>query len=154
MAAEPFSPDRYVVPSGRGDAWANRSVAWLTRHGISLFGSRVLSVPGRRSGRIQQVPVNLLTDGDRRWLVAVRGNTQWVRNARAAGRVQLRVGRRAEDVVLREVPVDERVPALRAYLKRWGWEVGKFLPGLTKNATDDELRAAAPGVPVFEVLAA
>jgi hypothetical protein len=97
------------------------------------------------------VPVNLLPlDGDR-FLVAPRGNTQWVRNVRAAGEAELRVGRRIETVRLVEVPADQRVPVLRVYLKRWGWEVGRFVEGLTAHSTDAELAAAAPGMPVFRL---
>lgn len=145
-------PARYIAPSGRGELWANRAVAWLTRHGLSLFGSRVLAVPGRTTGRVQQVPVNLLHSDGHRYLVAIRGNTQWARNVRAAGGAQLRVGRRVEQVRLRELPVAERVPALRVYLARWGWEVGRFVEEIGKDSTDDELLAAAVGIPVFEVL--
>jgi deazaflavin-dependent oxidoreductase (nitroreductase family) len=150
----PFSSDRYIAPRNRIDVLSGKAVAWLTRHGISLLGSRVLSVPGRKTGKLQQVPVNLLERDGRRYLVAIRGNTQWVRNVRAAGSAQLQVGRRVEDVTLTELPVEERVPVLRLYLARWGWEVGQFVPGLSKQSTDAELLAAAPGIPAFEVCAA
>lgn len=145
------TPDRYIPPRNRLDVWTGKAVAWLTRRGISLLGSRVLIVPGRKSGKLQQVPVNLLSNDGRRYLVAVRGNTQWVRNVRAAGGAQLQVGRRTEKVTLTELPVEQRVPVLRLYLARWGWEVGQFVEGLTKQSTDAELLAAAPGIPAFEV---
>ena len=128
-----------------------KAVRWLTDHGVSLLGSRVLTVRGRKTGTPQSVPVNLLPLGDDRFLVAPRGNTQWVRNVRAAGEAQLRVGRRVETVRLVEVPADQRVPVLRVYLKRWGWEVGRFVEGLTTRSTDAELAAAAPGMPVFRL---
>jgi len=143
---------RYIGPRGRVDIWFNRTVGWLVRHGVGLFGARVLSVPGRVSGRLQQVPVNLLHEDGRRYLVAVRGNTQWVRNVRAGGAVTLSIGRRGEPVRLVEVPVEQRVPVLRRYLARWGWEVGQFVEGLGKDSSDAELLAAAPGIPAFEVL--
>lgn len=149
----PLTPDRYLAPQRGLDILSGKVVAWLTRHGVSLFGSRVLSVPGRRSGKVQQVPVNLLQADGQRYLVAIRGNTQWVRNARAAGEVTLSVGRRHEQVALVEVPAAQRVPVLRLYLARWGWEVGQFVEGLTKDSTDAELLAAAPGIPAFEVVA-
>ena len=151
MPSSPFTPDRYIAPRNRIDILSGKAVAWLTRHGISLLGSRVLSVPGRKSGKVQQVPVNLLHQDGRRYLVAIRGNTQWVRNVRAAGGARLQVGRRAEAVTLSELPVDQRVPVLRLYLARWGWEVGQFVEGLNKHSTDAELLAAAPGIPTFEV---
>jgi deazaflavin-dependent oxidoreductase (nitroreductase family) len=151
VSNSPLDPERYIAPRNRADVLSGKAVAWLTRHGISLLGSRVLSVPGRKSGKLQQVPVNLLERDGRRYLVAIRGNTQWVRNVRAAGGARLQVGRRAEEVTLVELPVEERVPVLRLYLARWGWEVGQFVEGLGKNSTDAELLAAAPGIPAFEV---
>lgn len=144
--------DRYLPPAHRSDVLFGRAVAWLTRHGVSLLGTRVLVVPGRSSGRLQQVPVNLLRQDGRRYLVAIRGNTQWVRNVRVAGGAQLRLGRRTEEVRLRELPVEERVPVLRRYLARWGWEVGRFVEGIDRNSPDADLLAAAPGIPAFEVL--
>ena len=152
MTTPAHSADRYVAPTARGDLLFMKTVQWLTRHGISLFGSRVLTVRGRTSGQPRSVPVNLLPlDGDQ-FLVAPRGNTQWVRNARAAGEAELRVGGRVERVRLVELPVDERVPVLRVYLRRWGWEVGRFVEGLTAKSGDAELAAAAPGMPVFRVV--
>jgi deazaflavin-dependent oxidoreductase (nitroreductase family) len=111
----------------------------------------VLTVAGRTSGTPRSVPVNLMPLGHERYLVAPRGVTQWVRNVRAAEVAELRVGRRVETVRLVEVPVDQRVPVLRVYLDRWGWEVGRFVDGLTARSTDAELAAAAPGLPVFLV---
>ncbi len=151
MPPSPLNPDRYIAPRNRLDVLTGRAVAWLTRHGVSLLGSRVLSVPGRTSGKLQQVPVNLLEHEGRRYLVAIRGNTQWVRNVRAAGGARLQVGRRSEEVALRELPVEQRVPVLRLYLARWGWEVSQFVPGLSRNSADADLLAAAPGIPAFEV---
>jgi deazaflavin-dependent oxidoreductase (nitroreductase family) len=149
--SHPPATPRYLPPAGRMDAAFQVAVSWLTNRGVSVLGSRVLRVPGRTSGRLQQVPVNLLTlDGDR-YLVSPRGNTQWVRNVRAAGTAQLRVGRRIEDVTAVEVPADARIPVLRVYLRRWGWEIGRFVEGLTGSSTDAELAAAAPGIPVFRL---
>jgi deazaflavin-dependent oxidoreductase (nitroreductase family) len=72
----------------------NRMVAAATRVGISVAGSRVLEVKGRKSGEWRRTPVNLLElEGDR-YLVAPRGNTQWVRNMRAAGGGRLVLGRK------------------------------------------------------------
>ena len=151
MSSSPYSPERYIAPRTRMDVLTGKAVGWLTRHGVSVMGSRVLSVPGRTSGKVQRVPVNLLEQDGRRYLVAIRGNTQWVRNVRAAGEAALQVGRRSEDVTLSELPVEQRIPVLRLYLARWGWEVAQFVEGLSTNSTDAELLAAAPGIPTFEV---
>jgi deazaflavin-dependent oxidoreductase (nitroreductase family) len=129
----------------------NPFVALLTRAGISVAGSRVLEVRGRKSGEPRRTPVNLLDHDGRRYLVAPRGNTQWVRNLRAAGEGRLLVGRRAEAFTCTEVPDDERPPILRAYLKRWKWEVGQFFGGVGPEAPDTELRRIAPDHPIFRI---
>ena len=100
----PVSPTRYVPPAGRMDRWSGAAVRWLTAHGISVMGSRVLVVRGRTTGEPRSVPVNLLELDGERYLVAPRGNTQWVRNVRAAGTAELRLGSRGEEVRLTEVP--------------------------------------------------
>lgn len=151
MSTTPPLLERYIAPTGRGDIAFMKAVRWLTEHGISLLGSRVLTVRGRKTGTPQQVPVNLLKLDGQRYLVAPRGVTQWVRNVRASGTAELRVGRRIEQVRLVDVPVDQRVPVLRVYLKRWGWEVGRFVPGLSASSSDADLEAAAPGIPAFRV---
>ena len=129
----------------------NPVVARCTRWGISLWGSRVLSVPGRVSGEIRSTPVNVLTVGGRRFLVAPRGETHWVRNVRAAGGASLRVGRRNEDVRLEELPDHDKPAVLRPYLQRWKWEVGQFFDGVGPDSTDTQLLAIAPNHPVFEI---
>ena len=149
-APKPVDQNRYVVPR-RMEGWFAAAVRWLTAHGMSLMGSRVLIVRGRKSGELRATPVNLLELDGERDLVAPRGNTQWVRNARAAGGGQLQLGKRTEDVELVELPVDQRGPVLRVYVTKWGWEVGRFVEGLSKKSTDAEIAAVAPGMPVFLV---
>ncbi len=154
MPDQPDStPDRYVRPAA-ADRTFNAVVRWLTEHGVSIWGSRVLTVRGRRSGLPRSTPVNLMSLDGERYLVSPRGLTDWVRNVRVSGEAELRVGRRVERVALVEVGLEERPAVLRVYLRRWGWEVGKFVEGLTKDATDAELVAHAPGFPVFRILPA
>lgn len=129
----------------------NPAVAGLTRLGISLFGSRVLEVKGRSSGVPRRTPVNLLSLKGDRYLVAPRGDTQWVRNLRAAGEGRLVVGSRSEHFDAVELSDEEKPPVLRAYLKRWKFEVGVFFDGVGPDSTDEELRAAAPKYPVFRL---
>ena len=142
---------RYVQPD-RGTHLLNSAVAALTRAGISVYGSRVLAVRGRSSGEWRTTPVNPLTLNGQRYLIAPRGETQWVRNLRAAGTGELRVGRRAEKFRGRELADDEKVPVLRAYLRRWKAEVGIFFEGTGPDSSDDQIRAIAPRHPAFEVL--
>ena len=75
----------YIEPDRFTQRVFNPIVARLTRWGVSIWGSRVLEVPGRVSGEVRSTPVNLLSVGERRYLVAPRGTTQWVRNVRASG---------------------------------------------------------------------
>lgn len=143
---------RYIEANGRATAIFNKSVQVMTRAGISVMGSRVLSVRGRKSGEWRSTPVNLLTVDGTTYLVAPRGHTQWVRNLRAAGDGELRVGRRVQRFTAAELADEAKPPVLRAYLKRWGWEVGMFFEDLKADATDEQLLAVAPGFPVFRVV--
>lgn len=132
----------------------NRLVAALTRRGLSVWGSRVLAVRGRKSGQWRTTPVNLLTVDGRRYLVAPRGHVQWTHNMRAAGGGELRLGKNVEVFTAEEVADDDKPPLLRAYLKRWKAEVGVFFNGVGPDSADDELRRIAPDHPVFEITAA
>jgi hypothetical protein len=130
----------------------NRVVKGLTRMGISVWGSRVLEHRGRTTGTLHHVPVNLLTIEGRRYLVAPRGETQWVRNVRhAGGHMVLILGRRRELCTATEIAASESVPVLRAYLRRWKFEVGMFFEGVSPDSTDAEWAAEAPHHPVFEL---
>jgi deazaflavin-dependent oxidoreductase (nitroreductase family) len=129
----------------------NRVVAVLTRLGVSVYGSRVLEVKGRKSGEWRQTPVNLLRYEGAEYLVAPRGHTQWVKNLRASGQGRLRVGRRTQSFHAVELADDEKPPLLRAYLKKWKFEVGVFFAGVGPDSSDEELRRIAPDHPVFRV---
>jgi deazaflavin-dependent oxidoreductase (nitroreductase family) len=142
---------RYIKPKAASNIF-NDTVGHLTRMGISVYGSRVLYVRGRKSGEWRSNPVNPLTVDGTRYLVAPRGNTQWVRNLRAAdGTGELHIGRRVEPFRATEITDDDKPPVLRAYLKRWKWEVGVFFDGVGAKASDETLRGIAPGYPVFRI---
>jgi len=145
---------RYVQPGWFTRNVFNRTVRRLTRWGVSVAGSRELRVQGRKSGEWRSTPVNLLTIDGERYLVAPRGVTQWVRNIRVNPAAELRVGRRTESFRADELADPQKVPVLREYVRRWGWEVGAFFEGIDKNSSDAELARIAPGFPVFRVLPA
>jgi deazaflavin-dependent oxidoreductase (nitroreductase family) len=149
---------RYVMPTttvGRLSSRVfNSSVASLTRRGISIWGSRVLYVRGRTSGQWRSNPVNVLTVDGRRYLVAPRGHTQWVRNLRAAGGGELRVGRKIERFTATELADDQKPRILREYLRRWKLEIGVFFDGVGADAPEERLLEIAPGYPVFQIHAA
>jgi deazaflavin-dependent oxidoreductase (nitroreductase family) len=129
----------------------NRLVAAATKVGLSVAGSRVLEVKGRKSGEWRRTPVNLLEFEGQRYLVAPRGNTQWVRNMRVSGGGRLVLGRRVEEFAATEVPLEDRPPLLRAYLQKWKWEVSAFFGGVGADAPDEELARIAPDHPVFVI---
>jgi len=129
----------------------NPFVALLTRLGISVAGSRVLEVPGRKTGEPRRTPVNLLVLDGQRYLVAPRGHTQWTRNLRASGSGRLLKGRRGESFTATEVIDEDKPPILRAYLRRWKWEVGVFFDGTDADSSEDDIRRIAPDHPVFRI---
>jgi F420H(2)-dependent quinone reductase len=141
---------RFQEPGWLTKRLFNPMVAWLSRRGLSLAGSRVLEVRGRKSGEWRRTPVNPLRIGAARYLVAPRGNTQWVRNIRVSGGGRL-AGRGTEEFSAVEVPVGERPPILRAYLRKWKWEVGAFFDGVGPDSSDEELGRIAPDHPVFRI---
>jgi deazaflavin-dependent oxidoreductase (nitroreductase family) len=145
------TPRRYLEPGWFTRNVFNRTMAVLTKLGLSVWGSRVLAVRGRKSGEWRTTPVNLLTYEGQRYLVAPRGEAQWVRNLRVAGTGELRLGRRVEEFTATELPDAEKPDLLRAYLERWKFEVGVFFDGVGPDASDAELSRIAPGYPVFRV---
>ncbi|HWW90639.1 MAG TPA: nitroreductase/quinone reductase family protein [Solirubrobacteraceae bacterium] len=131
----------------------NRIVAALTRLGVSVLGSRVLEVRGRTSGEWRRTPVNLLTHEGQRYLVAPRGETQWVRNLRVSHEGRLGLGRHTEPFRAEEIDDERKVAVLRAYLKRWKAEVGVFFEGVGPDSSEEEIARIAPKHPVFRVTA-
>jgi len=142
---------RYVKPDWFTKNVFNPTVAVFTRLGVSVWGSRLLRVRGRTSGEWRSSPVNLLTFQGARYLVAPRGNTQWVRNIRISHGGELVLGGRAEKFRAVELPDDEKLPILRNYLQRWKLEVGMFFQGVGPDSPESELRRIAPDHPVFRV---
>ncbi len=143
---------RYIKPKS-ASSFFNDAVGHLTRFGVSIYGSRVLAVRGRKSGEWRTTPVNplRLADGTR-YLVAPRGNTQWVRNLRATGYAgELRKGRKVEQFSATEIADDAKPAILRAYLKHWKWEVGVFFDGVDAKAPEAKLLEIAPGYPIFRI---
>jgi deazaflavin-dependent oxidoreductase (nitroreductase family) len=123
----------------------------LTSMGISVWGSRTLWLRGRSSGEWRSNPVNLLSHNGDHYLVAPRGETQWVRNLRAAGNGELRVGRKVQSFEAAELENAEKTDVLRAYLKRWKLEVGIFFDGVSASSPIAELDRIAPNHPVFRL---
>jgi hypothetical protein len=151
------TPDEPAAAHYKRPDWFTRNVMnklmnGLTRMGVSVRGSRVLEHRGRTSGELHHTPVNLLSIDGTQYLVAPRGETQWVRNVRNAdGHLVLILGRRRQQCTATEIAPAQAVPVLRAYLRRWKFETGMFFDGVTPDSTDAEWAAAAPRHPVFSV---
>ncbi|OBF19539.1 nitroreductase/quinone reductase family protein [Mycobacterium sp. ACS4331] len=139
---------RYEAP-GLAARTANSVLRWLAESGVSIAGTCALRIRGRKTGRMRSVVVNLLSIDGIDYVVSPRGHTQWVRNARAAGAVEIgpRWRRRTRTIV--ELDDDAKSEVLRRYLQRWFWEVKGHIAGLTPDSDDGQLRAAAPDIPVF-----
>jgi deazaflavin-dependent oxidoreductase (nitroreductase family) len=139
---------RYDEPNRAARA-ANTLIRWLADLGVSIAGTRALSVRGRKTGKRRSVVVNVLTVDGVDYLVSPRGTTQWVRNVRAAGVVDVGPCWHRRRISTTEVADTEKPDLLKRYLDRWYWEVKGHIAGLTPNSGDEELRAAAPSIPVF-----
>ncbi|MFC5721577.1 nitroreductase/quinone reductase family protein [Streptomyces gamaensis] len=141
----------YIEPGRLEARLVHGTVGRLARYGLSLAGTQELQVRGRGTGEWRPVPVNPLDLGGERFLVSVRGESQWARNLRAAGAGRLRLGRGVRPFRAEELRDEEKPPVLRAYLRRWGWEVGRFFDGVSARSGEAELRRIAPRHPVFRI---
>ncbi|MEU0499188.1 nitroreductase/quinone reductase family protein [Mycobacterium sp. NPDC006124] len=141
---------RYDEPNRAARA-TNAVFRWLAEAGVSVAGTRALRVRGRTTGKLRVVVVNLMTVDGRDFVVSPRGNTQWVRNARAAGEVQMGPRWRRRTVRITEIADDAKPELLRRYLDRWFWEVKGHVGGLTPDSSDDHVRAVAPTIPILEL---
>jgi deazaflavin-dependent oxidoreductase (nitroreductase family) len=139
---------RYEQPNRVARA-ANAVIRGLADLGISIAGTRALRVRGRKSGKTRAVVINLLNVDGVDYLVSPRGNTQWARNVRAAGVVEVGPRWRRRRAVVTEVADAAKPELLRHYLARWYWQVKDYVGGLTPDSTDEQLLAGAPEIPVF-----
>jgi deazaflavin-dependent oxidoreductase (nitroreductase family) len=133
------------------DAFFNRAFGWLVKIGLGLPHNFLLEVRGRKSGRVYAMPVNLLDRNGRRYLVAPRGYTQWVKNALASGEAVLAKGGRRERVELKPVPEQDRPDLLKAYLDRFKLSVQRFFP-IPAGSPVEAFQPLSGRYPVFEVI--
>jgi len=117
--------------------------------GLAGRYTHVLTVPGRESGRLWSTPVSIVRDGDERWLVAPYGERNWVKNARAAGWVELQRGRRRERLTVEEVGAEKAVPVLREYYRRF--RVTRPFFEVTLESSDEDWLAEARRHPAFRL---
>ncbi|MGH3321089.1 MAG: nitroreductase family deazaflavin-dependent oxidoreductase [Streptosporangiaceae bacterium] len=129
---------RYLQPNKLISKVANPLV-------MRLGAATALAVRGRTTGETRTVPVNVLEHEGHRYLVAPRGDTQWARNLRAAGRGELRRRGEAEAFVAEEVPAEQRDPIIGAYRQLWGSQAKKAFETLADPADHPVFRILPPG---------
>src|SRR5262249_18746422 len=117
--------------------------------GIGPAPQRLLAIPGRRTGVVRTTPVAVVEHDGGRFVVSGLADSDWVRNARRAGRGQLRRGRDSEAVSLHEVPLADRGPILRAFARRV--RGGQSFLTVRPDASVEEFNRAAAEHPVFRV---
>src|SRR5262244_183254 len=125
-----------------------RGLVFFVRIGVVRGHFYVLEVLGRKSGKTISLPVDPLDLNGQRYLVCARGNSNWVRNARAAGEITLVRALRRRRYAARELPADLRPPILKAYLDRFASEVRRFFP-VPKGSPVEVFNDLAPRYPVF-----
>lgn len=141
------SPRPYRLSRGRRAL--NAVVRPLARLGLTGPRTFLLTVPGRTTGKLWSTPVSIVRLGEERWLVAPYGGRNWVKNARAAGWVELRRGRTVERLLVTELSPAQAVPVLREYYRRG--RVTRPFFAVTLRSSHEEWLADAPRHPVFEL---
>jgi len=146
-----LGPPAFEKPSAL-ETFFNRVVGIFVGWGLGFRHNYLLEVPGRRSGKRCSTPVDLLSLHGRQFLVAPRGNTQWVRNALAAGRVTLKRGMRRTVFEVRSVPDGQKPELLKAYLEQFKLSVARFFP-IPPGSPAPAFAPLASRYPVLELLA-
>lgn len=140
-----------VIEMGWFERMLNRLYGLCVRAGIAFGYNYLLEVNGRKSGRVFRTPVNLLEMNGRSYLVASRGVTSWVKNARAAGGVALAKGAYRETFSVRELGDDEKAAVLKEFLTRYSTTVARFFP-VPPDSPEEVFRRIADRYPTFELI--
>jgi deazaflavin-dependent oxidoreductase (nitroreductase family) len=146
-----LSPEAKFEAPSASERIFNRAFGLLVGLGLGLRHNYLLQVRGRTTGRVYSTPVNVLELNGKRWLVAPRGRTQWVRNAEVAGEVLLRKGWRTRRYRVRVVPDSEKPGILSAYLDRFKLTVQRYFP-VPAGSAPSAFAELASRYPVFELL--
>jgi deazaflavin-dependent oxidoreductase (nitroreductase family) len=144
-----------VLPSFRapsaGERVFNRMFGFVVGLGLGFSYNYLLQVRGRKSGKIYSTPIDLMELGGKRFLVAARGRTQWVRNAEAAGELALKKGKLRQSFRLRALSDQEKPEILKAYLDRFKGEVQRFFP-VPAGSPAEAFRELVQSYPAFELV--
>jgi len=130
--------------------FGNLLITPLARLGLAGKRTHILTVAGRRTGRRHSTPVQLVIEDAARWLVAPYGEREWVKNARAAGEVELTRARRTTRYRIEEVGPQESAPVLRTYLRTT--PIVRSFFDASNDAPLEAFAAEAARHPVFRLL--
>ena len=140
----------FLKPSA-SERFFNRLFGTLVGWGFGLPHNYLLQVVGRKTGRVYSTPVNILDYKGQRYLVAPRGETQWVRNARTSGQVWLKRGRTRQAYGLRPLPDSDKPAILKEYLDRYKTTVQRYFQ-IPAGSAVEAFAAVATTYPVFELI--
>ena len=129
----------------------NRFMGWLASRGLMPSDTITLEVKGRRSGMIRSNVVTWVEQDGERYLVSPRGESEWVRNVRAADGEAVIRHRGRQRVRLEEMATGERAPIIRAYLAKTKMATRQHF-GLDPKAEIEEFKAIAGRHPVFRIV--
>jgi deazaflavin-dependent oxidoreductase (nitroreductase family) len=138
-------------PPSAAERVFNRVFGFLVGLGLGFRHNYLLQVKGRKSGKIYSTPIDLLELNGKRFLVAPRGRTQWVRNAEAAGEVTLKKGSVRQRFRLQPISEGDKPPILKAYLDRFKKEVQRYFP-VAAGSPEESFRDLAESYPAFELI--
>ena len=130
----------------------NRIFGFVVGLGWGFSYNYLLQVRGRKSGKLYSTPIDLLEKDGKRFLVAPRGRTQWVRNAEAAEEVTLKRGKLQQRFSLRVLSDQEKPEILKAYLDQFKREVQRYFP-VPAGSSVEAFRGLLESYPAFELIA-
>ena len=145
------TPPVFREPSA-GEKIFNRLFGFLVGLGLGFSYNYLLEVRGRKTGKIYSTPIDLLEMNGKKYLVAPRGRTQWVRNAEAAGEVTLKKGTRRQKFRLRPIPDADKPLILKSYLDTFKREVQRYF-SVPAGSPVEKFAAITGTYPAFELLA-
>jgi deazaflavin-dependent oxidoreductase (nitroreductase family) len=145
----PQSSIEFMRPSSL-DRIVNRVFGFLVKIGFGLAHNFLLEVQGRKSGRVYATPVNVLTHENKRYLVAPRGDTQWVRNVVVSQKATLVRGAKKENVRMRAIADDAKPEILKAYVDRYRLTVQRYFP-IPAGSPLKDFEPLVGRYPVFEI---
>ncbi|MBO0859150.1 MAG: nitroreductase family deazaflavin-dependent oxidoreductase [Chloracidobacterium sp.] len=133
------------------ERFSNRAFGFLVKIGICFPHNFLLEVRGRKSGRAYETPVNVLWRNEKRYLVAPRGYTQWVKNVIASGEAVLARGAKRETVHLKMIVDDDKPDILKAYLDQYKMTVQRYFP-IQAGSPLEAFQPFVSQYPAFEII--